>query len=220
MSRIGTRSAAAVGAPSLPPIIAVTDRRRCAPRPLIDAAAAAVAEGARGIWLREPDLPDAERLSIARELARVLAPFGGMLFIGCHGEPPALSDLPRGLPLAIHLSSTAAFPTDGYFDREHGYFVGRSCHSLGDVLRAEREGCDYVAISPIFPSRSKPGYGPALGLAGLRQVCASTRLPVIALGGLKRRYELACRQAGAVSVAMLGAFMGEPDRDLGEGGER
>ena len=45
--------------------------------------------------------------------------------------------------------------------------IGVSAHSLEEAREAEAAGADYVTLSPIFRSDSKPGYGPALGVEGL-----------------------------------------------------
>lgn len=208
MSRMAPESSVAL---ALPRLIAVTDRRRCAPRSLAEATKTAVERGARGIWLREKDLADQERLELARELAAILEPVNGVLLVGCDGDPLAGIELVGSVEVGIHLSSDAPFrPAEVLRRRGQVCLVGRSCHSLAEVLRAETEGCDYVTVSPVLPSRSKPGYGPPLGLDGLRRVCAATRLPVVALGGIDANSEQACRAAGAASVAMLGAFMDVP----------
>lgn len=208
MSRVAARSSVAS---ALPTVIAVTDRRRCAPRSLLEAAESAVARGARGIWLREKDLADHQRLDVARELAAILEPVNGLLLVGCDGDPLAGIEAIGSVEVGIHLSRGAAFrPAEELRRRGHVRLIGRSCHSLDEVQRAEAEGCDYVTISPVLPSHSKPGYGPPLGLAELRRVCAATRLPVVALGGIDATNQQACRAAGAASVAMLGAFMDPP----------
>jgi len=52
------------------------------------------------------------------------------------------------------------------------------------------------SFSPIYLSASKPGYGPALGLAELRRVAVALPVPVIALGGIT-----------AATAAVMGAVM-------------
>jgi thiamine-phosphate pyrophosphorylase len=84
--------------------------------------------------------------------------------------------------------------------------IGASCHCLDDVLRAETEGADYVYLSPIFESTSKPGYGPALGVAALEAVVAQVKIPVFALGGITRANEALCVEAGAAGIAGISYF--------------
>lgn len=89
-----------------------------------------------------------------------------------------------------------------------GILIGVSCHSIGEVERAAAEGADYVFLSPIFASPSKPGYGPALGLEALAAACARVRIPVLALGGVDEARAAACAAAGAAGFAAISAFGG------------
>lgn len=86
------------------------------------------------------------------------------------------------------------------------FLIGVSCHSVEEVERAEAEGASYVFLSPIFASPSKPGYGPALGLAPLAEACRRVRIPVIALGGVDEQRAAACVAAGAAGYAAISAF--------------
>lgn len=86
------------------------------------------------------------------------------------------------------------------------FLIGVSCHSIGEVEKAEREGADYVFLSPVFPSPSKPGYGPPLGTAALAEACRRVRIPVLALGGVNEDNALACVEAGAAGFASITAF--------------
>jgi thiamine-phosphate pyrophosphorylase len=88
--------------------------------------------------------------------------------------------------------------------------VGRSCHSAAELAAAAAEGCDYATLSPIFPSASKPGYGPALGVDALRDA----PLPVYALGGVDPTNARTCVEAGAVGVAVMGYVMRAADPAL------
>jgi thiamine monophosphate synthase len=68
---------------------------------------------------------------------------------------------------------------------------------------------DYVTLSPIFLTSSKPGYGPALG-THILSVRASR--PIVALGGVDDAAKAAaCREAGAAGVAVMGAVMRAAD---------
>jgi thiamine-phosphate pyrophosphorylase len=91
-------------------------------------------------------------------------------------------------------------------------FAGRSCHSIEELETAGDEGFDYATLSPVFPTPSKPGYGPALGVEGLRRGAAAVPgLPVVALGGVTAGNAAACVDAGAAGVAVMGAVMAAPD---------
>ena len=90
-----------------------------------------------------------------------------------------------------------------------GFLIGVSCHSVDDAERAAGEGADYVFLSPIFPSPSKPGYGPELGLIVLGDACRRVRIPVLALGGVNEGNARDCVEAGAAGYASISAFSPE-----------
>ncbi|WP_412753627.1 thiamine phosphate synthase [Krasilnikovia sp. M28-CT-15] len=91
------------------------------------------------VVLRERDLPAAERRELADRLRALLPP--GRLIVA--GPDPLGGD-------AVHLAEGDPVVRLG--------LVGRSCHA---APRLSTE--DYVTLSPIFPTASKPGYGPAMG---------------------------------------------------------
>jgi len=45
------------------------------------------------------------------------------------------------------------------------------------------EGCDWMTVSPVWETASKPGYGPALGSAGLAALLPGAPA-IYALGGV------------------------------------
>ena len=183
----------------LGPLLVLTDRTQCR-RPLVDVVRAAVDGGARTVVLREQDLPAAERAALADELRSVLAPLDGTLVLAGTGLP---SD-------ALHLSATDQAPSP------RPPLLGRSCHDRDEVDRAAAEGCDWVTVSPVRLTSSKPGYGPALGTAGLAALTGGP--PVYALGGLTAADARPCLDAGAVGLAVMGAVMraDRPDAVVGE----
>ena len=186
---------------TLPPLLVLTDRRAAAAHghSLEDTVAAAVAGGARAVVLREKDLLPGERSRLARTLQQLLGPVGGVLLAA--SDPTPVTD-------GVHLAEDDPMPSD---PTAAGFFLGRSCHDAAGLTRAAREGCAYVTVSPVFPSASKPGYGPPLGSEGLRALVESAPLPVYALGGVDTATAPACREAGAAGLAVMGAVMGAAD---------
>jgi thiamine-phosphate pyrophosphorylase len=177
-------------------LLVLTDRSQCAST-LVATIASAVERGARAVVVREKDLPEPERAALVKELRAILDAAGGLLLVaGKHG--PGLSGS------AVHLSSVDEFPAP------RPALVGRSCHTAAEVARASDEGCDYVTVSPVYPSASKPGYGPALGAAGLAAL-ARDAPPVYALGGVLPDHVPDCVAAGAHGVAAMGPIMRDPD---------
>lgn len=177
-------------------LLVLTDRSQCS-GPLPDVIAAAVDAGARSVVLREKDLPAAERAGLAAALHALLEPVGGVLVLA--GPPNA-----RAGEKAVHLSAGAPFP------RPRPSLVGRSCHDARELAAAAAEGCDYVTVSPVFATRSKPGYGPALGVSGLAQLVAAAP-PAYALGGVRPADVQPCVAAGARGVAVMGPVMRDPE---------
>jgi thiamine-phosphate diphosphorylase len=174
-------------------LLVLTDRLLC-PGPLVEAVAAAVAGGARCVVLRERDLPAAERAALADDLREVLRPVGGTLVLA----GPALRT-EHALPVAVHLSARDPRP------EPRPPLLGRSCHDAASVATATAEGCDWVTVSPVFLTPSKPGYGPALGTDGLAALTGD--VPVYALGGVTAASAAGCLAAGAAGVAVMGAVM-------------
>lgn len=172
----------------LGPLLVLTDRTQCR-RPLVDVVRAAVDGGARTVVLRERDLPATQRAALADELRSVLAPVEGTLVLAGAG---LASD-------AVHLSAADEVPAP------RPALLGRSCHDRDEVDRAAAEGCDWVTVSPVRLTASKPGYGPALGTAGLAALTGGP--PVYALGGLTAADARECLDAGAVGLAVMGAVM-------------
>ena len=96
-----------------------------------------------------------------------------------------------------------------------GYAVVREehlvkCHSVAEVEAAGHAA--FVTISPVAPTPSKPGYGPPLGVAGVRAaVEAAGPVPVFALGGVTTANARSFREAGAYGVAVMGAVLRAAD---------
>jgi thiamine-phosphate pyrophosphorylase len=191
-----------------PPLLVISDRGQ-ARRPLLEIAEAAFAGGCRWFSLREKDLPAEERRALLSKLvalggrhgatvtahddiAAVLATGAAGVHLPGGGDPAAARKrLPRGL-------------------------IGVSTHSAAEAAAMLHAGADYVTLSPIFLTDSKPGYGPALGLDALAAAAAAAPGPIIALAGITPDNAVACLAAGAHGVAVMGEVMraGDPEETI------
>jgi thiamine monophosphate synthase len=167
-------------------LVVLTDRRS-ASGPLIEVVRQAVRGGAAWVILRERDLSYGDRAALATRL-RSVVPEHRLIIAG----PDPLGGT------AVHLSGSDPLPSGVSL-------TGRSWHGTEDL-----SGVDYVTLSPIHPTSSKPGYGPALGATGAAEMRAP--VPWLALGGIETAPQAAeCAAAGAAGIAVMGAVMRAPD---------
>jgi thiamine-phosphate diphosphorylase len=186
----------------LPPLLVLTDRLAAAARgrTLPETVAAAVAAGARAVVFREKDLSRADRRSLGAEVAAVMPPDGCLIVAS---DARLATDLGA---VGVHLAGDDPRPEPAPTT------VGRSCHDRAELQAAAADGVDYVTVSPVYPTPSKPGYGPALGEAALRRLTAIPDVPpVYALGGVDAARAAECLAAGAAGVAVMAAVMTAED---------
>jgi len=186
-----------------PPLLVISDRSR-ARRPVVEIAAAAFAGGCRWFSLREKDLPAAERRALLAELVTIGRGYGATIM--AHDDIDAVIATGAG---GVHLPA-GGDPGAARKKLPHR-LVGASAHSAAEVAALIASGADYVTISPIFLTDSKPGYGPALGLDGLARTVAVANGPVVALAGITPENAASCLKAGAAGIAMMGEIMRAAD---------
>ena len=116
-----------------------------------------------------------------------------------HGHFDLINDFNLG---GLHLNRRCPSPPCGYQGP-----VSRSCHSVAEVTEVAGE-CDYVTLSPIFPSISKPGYSAEFSPSSLSSLPAGK---VVALGGLDGSRALSLESYPFGGYAFLGAVWGASD---------
>jgi thiamine-phosphate pyrophosphorylase len=84
--------------------------------------------------------------------------------------------------------------------------IGVSCHSTEAACVAERDGADYIFFGPVFATPSKAAFGAPQGIERLRGVCASVRIPVLAIGGVNLENAPFCMEVGAAGIAAIRLF--------------
>lgn len=107
----------------------------------------------------------------------------------------------EGLAGGIHLNSrnSSAFTED--------FRVSRSCHSIDETELFQN--LDYVTLSPIYDSISKPGYSSVFELSRIKPALKGKR--IIALGGVRSVNFTELKEVGFYGAALLGAIWESTD---------
>ena len=180
----------------------ITDRQLCAPRTLYDTIHELLDTGVSAVQLREKDLIDTEYIKLATSLCKLCHTYSAQLFINSRIKI-AMEIGADGL----HLPGNFASVQKVIEETNRRFIIGSSVHTLTEAKQRETEGTDFITYSPIYPTLSKPGYGPAVGLEELRKVTETVNIPVFALGGITSERVSECLDAGAYGVAVMSGVM-------------
>jgi thiamine-phosphate pyrophosphorylase len=81
--------------------------------------------------------------------------------------------------------------------------VGVSTHNLQEFQRAVESSADYIAVGPVYSTRTKADPDPVIGVDFVRQVRPLTKKPIVAIGGITLDRAEDLIRAGADSVAVI-----------------
>ena len=214
-------------------LYAITDRHRCAPTPLVNIVSELLDAGVTAIQLREKDLDDTELIQLAQPIAELCRNYEAKLFINTNTRVarevgaagihlPANTESVKSVVGGVCNPDSVEGVVGGVYnpdsvegivggvcnpDSDENLYAGCSVHSLDAAQKREAEGADFVTYSPIYPTASKPGYGPAVGVKCLIEVTEVVKIPVFALGGITPDRVDKCLAAGAFGVAVMSGVM-------------
>ena len=90
--------------------------------------------------------------------------------------------------------------------------IGFSTHNLAQIVAAKKLSLDYIAVGPIFDTRTKANPDKTVGLKNLSEWReAIPDIPLVAIGGINRQNFRAVFQAGANSVAVIGDLISDAE---------
>lgn len=202
----------------LPPLHAILDFEVAlgARRPIPDLARAYLDGGARVLQLRAKHLAGGPLLTLADTIVRLAAPYGAIVLVNDRPDIARLSGAS-----GVHVGQDDLPPAAARALVGSDAIVGISTHTVAEIDRALREPVDYVAVGPIFGTRTKDTGYDAVGLDLVREAAARARhvapagqgpLPIVAIGGITLDTAPAVLEAGAGSVAVISDLLtgGDP----------
>lgn len=85
--------------------------------------------------------------------------------------------------------------------------IGATVRDLPGALAAARAGADHVGFGPVFPTTTKVVDAAPRGLEMLREVCAGSPIPVVAIAGIGLANVGAVAAAGASAAAVVSELL-------------
>ncbi len=83
------------------------------------------------------------------------------------------------------------------------YIIGVTVHNIEQIIKAYKEGADYLGLGPIFESYTKENPHPPIGLEILNWATSHIKIPIVAIGGIKESNLPLVLKNGGKCVAMV-----------------
>ena len=161
--------------------------------------------GVDAIQLREKTISDEEFIPLAREIHDIAAQRGTLLIINDRVDV-AKEVNAEGVHLGQHdISISEARDVIG-----NEKIIGVSTHNIEQARQAQKEGADYIAIGPVYPTGTKI-YEPPVGLEVVQEVAKEISIPFVVIGAITLENLDEVLKAGVSRVAVCSAIISSKD---------
>jgi thiamine-phosphate pyrophosphorylase len=163
--------------------------------------------GASMIQLREKNASPREFYASAREISALAEKKNIKIIINDR------ADIAFALKTGVHLGQDDLPPLAARKLLGKNAIIGFSTHSVEQAIEAAKFPIDYIAVGPVFATKTKQNPEPEVGLEGVGRVRKAVgNFPLVAIGGITFENAGDVFGAGADSVAVIGDLLGEPDK--------
>ena len=176
----------------------ITDRNRCAPKPLLTVVSEILDAGVNAIQLREKDLDQKSLFELAHPISQLCKTYDAHLFVNTNVQVAV--DVGAS---GVHLPDNDISVNQVKEKTTKNILIGCSIHSVETAKKRETEGADFITYSPIYQTYNRPG----VGIAKLNQLVKQVDLPIFALGGVTPTKVRDCLSAGSTGVAVMSGIM-------------
>jgi thiamine-phosphate pyrophosphorylase len=157
-----------------------------------------LAAGVRLLQWRDKQAGARELLHKSRGLAEIICPQGALLFVN---DRPDVAHLASASGVHVGQHDLNAEQARAALSKEQ--LVGVSTHNLEQFAAAAASAADYIAIGPIFATRTKANPDPVVGAQLIRRARSLTTKPIVAIGGITLERAPEIIAAGADSLAVI-----------------
>lgn len=122
------------------------------------------------------------------------------------------ADIARILGATLHIGQDDLCPSDARLVIGSELLLGFSTHNEQQLIEADKEPVDYLALGPIFGTASKENPDPTVGCQELGRLRPLTQKPLVAIGGIHLQNVAEVFEAGADSVAIISGLLSDPNQ--------
>ncbi|MBE6356534.1 MAG: thiamine phosphate synthase [Lentisphaerae bacterium] len=186
-------------------IYPVVSSEFCGTKSVTDVLISLAENGAKVVQLREKHRSDADLFALACRCREITARYGMLLFIddrtdialacGADGVHLGQDDLPVAAARAIAPE----------------LIIGASTHNADEIIAAQKAGCSYLNIGPIFPTQTKSVACGALGIGFFNELKSLVNVPFSVMGGIKEPHIAELAALGAKHIAMVTEVISKPE---------
>jgi thiamine-phosphate pyrophosphorylase len=163
--------------------------------------------GATFIQLRAKRLESGPFLDLCDAAVAAGQPFGARIIVNDRIDVARLS-----MAAGVHVGQDDVPPRQARELLGPEAIVGFSTHSIAQLESALREPVSYLAVGPVFGTRTKETGYEAVGLSLVRAAAQRAgQLPLIAIGGITLETAASVIAAGATSVAVISDLLATGD---------
>ena len=171
----------------------------CAGRNPLDVVRSILEGGAKVVQVREKTMPDHDYLTLLKDARKLTDDFGALLIADDRLDAALLADAD-----GVHLGQDD-LPCADARKLAPQLLIGVSTHNRDELLAAQRDGCSYLNIGPIFATGTKSLPMNPLGTDMLTKLIPEVSVPFSVMGGikishLKQLHSLGCRHIAAVTA--------------------
>ena len=171
----------------------------------LDLAHAYLDGGARLLQIRAKQLPSGPFLQLCDGLVDMAAPYDAAVIVNDRADLAVMAKA-----AGVHVGQEDLAPAEARRLVGTDGIVGFSTHTVSQIEAAIREPITYLAVGPVFGTKTKDtGYSSV----GLELVSIAARLggaiPVVAIGGITLETAESVLRAGATSVAVIGDLLSQ-----------
>ena len=176
-----------------------------AAKPIIETTRLVIDGGADAIQLREKTISDSEFITLASEVRDITTNSDTLLIINdrVHVAREVNAD-------GVHLGQQDMSILEARDIIGDEKIIGVSTHSVIQAKQAQKDGADYIAIGPIYPTKTKD-YEPSVGIKIIREILGTVNIPFIAIGAITLENIDDVLKAGASRIAVCSAIIGSKD---------
>ena len=181
-------------------LYAVTDRAWTGKQTLFEQAEAAMRGGITCLQLREKNMNKDEFLKEALEMKELCRSYNVPLIIN---DDPYIA-VKSGAD-GVHIGQKDMSLKEAREITGNGIIIGVTAALPELAVKAEQEGADYIGSGAVFGSTTKSDAKP-LSHDVLREITASVKIPVVAIGGITRDNMAKLAGTGIAGAALVSAI--------------